>query len=247
MSLVEETQPPITDDQAAERWTQDPAGNPVPTGWYPNVPNGLASTVEWQGDPVAELPDDTPRPNTVDASGSQAIDQHPWVDITQTWTPAPNLERPSGTSDPLTMGPPEPTIRQLSAWYNREAGASVSQFRDAPGVQYPTNGSQDGASWTYYQDPARSQIPWTPALLGTDGQMPDSLRALPPSPPRGWAVQPLTVTTEDILATTAALQQQQPGPTNWRSTSTVAGQSWGQGTAQVPQQSGEVQSWRSRV
>ncbi len=231
--------------EVARRTGQTPRGMPAPTGYYPNVRGQIQYPIT-----IGPVFDELYRPAVVGANDpGEKIDQHPWLYITNTWTPPENDTRPSGVQDPLTDGPPQPTIRDLSLHYRREAGASVTAYYDAPGHVFPKNGSQDGAAWTYYQDPTRALMPYDPAQT-TGGQMPDTLRAIPPSPPHGWAARPVVNAQAAINAKTAALRQEQPPKQERLANSTFAGQTYGQTTARVGQASaalsGSVHSRRRR-
>ena len=228
------------------RTAANPQGMPTPTGYYPNVRGQIQYPIT-----IGPVYDELYRSAVVGANDpGEKIDQHPWLDVTQTWTPPENQERPSGVQDPLTDGPAQPTIRDLSLHYRRESGASVTAYYDAPGHVFPKNGSQDGAAWTYYQDPTRALTPYDPAQT-QNGQMPDTLRALPPSPPHGWSMRPLVNAQAAINAKSAVLVQEQPGKQERLANSTYAGQTYGQTTARAGQASasglsGSVHSRRRR-
>lgn len=236
---------PISDAAVAQRRATAPDGMPTPTGYYPNVRGRLTSPIT-----IGPVYDDLYRPAVVGANDpGEAVDQHPWMYVTATWTPPADVARPSGIQDPLTDGPPQPTIRDLSLHYRREAGSSVTAYQNVPGRVFPRNGSQDGASWTMYQDPTRALMPYDPAQ--TDGgQMPDTLRTIPPSPSHGWAVRPVINAQAAINAKTAALVQQQAPKAELLANSTYAGQTYGQTTARAGQGAaatfGTVHSRRSR-
>lgn len=236
---------PLDMTTVARRTGVAPGGMPAPTGYYPNVRGQLQSPIL-----IGPVFDELYRPAVVGANDpGEKIDQHPWLDVTQTWTPPENTDRPSGVQDPLTDGPAQPTIRDLSLHYRRQSGDSVTAYYDAPGHVFPKNGSQDGAAWTYYQDPTLALMPYDPAQLQRDGQMPDTLRGIPPSPPHGWAVRPLVNSQAAINAKTALLVQEQPGKQERLANSTYAGQTYSQTTARVGAMDavhGTVHSRRSR-
>lgn len=219
---------------------------PKPTGYYPNVGGSVGYTVGSN-----EVYDDLYRSTVVGSLDHyEAIDQHPWIYITQTWTPEENRERPSGHQDWATDGPAQPTIAGLALHYRRQAGTSVTQYLDVPGHKFPRNGSQDGASWTYYQDVTRALQPYDVSKLQPDGQMPDTLQALPPSPPHGWTSRPAVNAQAAINKKTSELVQQQPVRQERLANSTYAGQTYSQTTARdggVPGQTfGTVHSRRGR-
>lgn len=222
---------PLDMAQVARRTGATPSGRPAPTGYYPNVRGQLQYPIT-----IGPVFDELYRPAVVGANDpGEKIDQHPWLDVTQTWTPPENTVRPSGVQDPLTDGPAQPPIRDLSLHYRRESGTSVTAYYNAPGHDhFPKNGNQDGASWTFYQDPTRALMPYDPAQT-TGGQMPDTLRAIPPSPAHGWAVRPLVNAQAAINAKTAALVQEQPPKQERLANSTYAGQTYGQTTARAGQ------------
>lgn len=218
----------LSDRQVARRRPTAPDGMPTPTGYYPNVRGHLTSPIT-----VGPVYDDLYRPAVVGANDpGERIDQHPWAYVTATWTPDKVTARPSGVEDPLADGPPQPVIRDLSLHYRREAGASATAYYDAPGHRFPRNGSQDGAAWTYYQDPTLALMPYDPAQT-TQGEMPDTLRAIPPSPAHGWAVRPLVNAQAALNAKTAALVQQQAPKAELLANSTYAGQTYSQTTARA--------------
>ena len=220
----------LPERQVARRRGVTPSGMPAPTGYYPDVRGHLTAPVV-----VGPCYDQLYRAAVVGANDpGERIDQHPYAYIAQTWTPPRDDERPSGVQDPLTDGPPQPSIRDLSLHYRRQAGSSVTQYYDAPGHTFPRNGNQDGASWTFYQDVTRALMPYDPAQT-TNGQMPDTLRALPPSPAHGWAVRPLVNSQAAINAKTASLVQQAAPKQELLANSTYAGQTYSQTTARAGQ------------
>jgi hypothetical protein len=78
--------------------------------------------------------------------------------------------------------------------------------------------------------------------------MPDTLRALPPSPAHGWAVRPLVNAQAAINAKTASLVQQAPPKAELLANSSYAGQTYSQTTARAGagQTFGTVHSRRGR-
>lgn len=229
---------PLPEVVANRRTGAMPDGMPTPTGRYPNISGSRTGPTPVGGNVVF----DDLYPAGVNAGSldwTERVDQHSYLQVSATWTPAPNDRRPSGRQDPLTDGPPQPFLDDLSVWFNTRQGTSVTAFLDAPGIQYPATGQQDGASWTYLQSTGLALENYTPSRLdpGT-GQMPDTLRALPPSPPHGWAEQPPTKSQQENNAKAAALVQQQPGKQERIANSTFAGQSFGQRTLHVGEATG---------
>jgi hypothetical protein len=220
---------------AQRRGTMPNTGAQVPTGYYINVRGQLQAPVA-----IGPVYDELYRGAVVGANDpGEVIDQHPWIYITQTWVPPENTERPSGVQDPLTDGPPPPTLKDLSLHYRRESGRSNTQYYNVPGHTFPRNGNQDGASWTYYQDPTRALTPYDPAQT-TNGQMPDTQRALPPSPAHGWTMRPNVNGQAAINAKTSVLVQQQAVKQERLANSTYAGQTYSQTTARAGDGSGST-------
>ena len=227
-----------------------PIDVPAPTGFYPGVRGHLQHPVEVDHRAFEELYHET---IVGSLNYTEDIDQHPWVQVDATWTPAPNMTRPDGKWDPLCDGPPPPTLRDLSLHYRKWAGASVTRFADVPGVTFPPTGTQDGSSWTYLQSPALAQQHFDPALNKfnestgqIEGGMPDTLRTLPPSPVHGWTARAVLTPQQEVNLKAAALQQQTPGRQERLAPSSYAGQSYGQGTAVVAGPVGSVPSMRPR-
>jgi len=228
---------------ALRRGTMPNTGAQVPTGYYPNVRGQLQAPIG-----IGPVFDELYRAAVVGANDpGEAVDQHPWMYVTQTWTPPEDTDRPSGVQDPLTDGPAQPTIRDLSLHYRRESGRSNTAHYNVPGRKFPRNGNQDGATWTMYQDVTRALMPYDPAQT-SGGQMPDTLRALPPSPAHGWTERPLINAQAAINAKTGALVQQQATRQERLANSTYAGQTYSQTTAHAGQGStfGTVHSRRGR-
>lgn len=226
---------PLDMQQVGRRTGMTPSGVPAPTGYYPHVRGQIQYPIT-----IGPVYDELYRPTVVGANDpGEKVDQHPWTYVTQTWTPPENDIRPSGVQDPLTDGPAQPTIRDLALHFRRSAGTSVTAYYDAPGHIFPKNGSQDGAAWVYYQDPTRALMPYDTAQA-VGGQMPDTLRAVPPSPPHGWASRPLVNAQQAINTKTALLVQEQPGKQERLANSTYAGQTYSQTTARAGQYSAQV-------
>lgn len=218
-----------------------PDGMPRPTGYYPNLPGGyIPQPITWDG--VDESLYGEVATGVLD--WTETIDQHPVLNVSATWTPAPNTTRPDGHHDPLTDGPPQPTLGDVTSYYTRSQGASATGMQDVPGRRFPDNGSQDGVSWTYFQDTQLAFLPYDRTLLDpVTGEMPDTLRAVPPSPVHGWIQQP----ADTGLAAQPFPEQQVAGRQELLATNPFAGQSYSAHTAHVPAQSGQVATMRQRV
>lgn len=216
-------------------------GQPKPTGYYPDLVG------ERSRDYVTTSPveDYGGRPARLEVGSKfEAVDQHPFLQVDQLWTPPQQGERKTGQDDPAADGPPRPTIRLLQMFYARAQGTDRTQFDNVPGRRFPTNGSQDGSSWTYYQDAAVAMAP-----LGADGKAPDSLRAIPPSPAHGWTVRPVVNATAAEVRKAATLRQQQTPHQDRLAPATAAGQTYSQRTALVGegmQRAGSIGSRRTR-
>lgn len=243
MRTEENYDQPLSAREVAQRRGLTPTGVPAPTGYYPHVRGQLQHPVT-----VGPVYDSLYRPAVVGSMDRyETIDQHPYTYITNTWTPPAVVDRPPGVHDPLMDGPAQPSIRTLALHYRRWAGASVTAHYDVPGRVFPRNGNQDGASWTMYQDVTRALMPYDTAQT-TNGQMPDTLRALPPSPAHGWAVRPKLNEQAALLAKTGSLRQQTAPRQERLANSTYAGQTYSQTTAHAGQGAafGTVHSRRSR-
>lgn len=246
-------QHPLDVAQASVETFNMPDGTPAPTGYYPNL-NGYMGRVI-QGSPT--FPEMYPEVLITEQHAAEEVAQHPYLYVEATWTPPADNPRPSGISDPLAAGPPQPTIRDLSMFYAREQGSSHTRFDDVPGHKFPKYGNQDGVSTTYFQDTGLAMAPYNPSLVVAEGTqpdgitgMPDTLRAVAPSPAHGWSEQPVIQTAqEDSNNRMASQTQQQPGRQDFLANSNIAGQSYGLQTVHVAQtqQAGEVYSVRRRV
>lgn len=203
---------------------------PQPTGYYPDLygerSRDFVSTSEvLEYGPFGNRP---ARAQVCDAS--EAVDQHPYVQVDQVWTPPQQGERKDGRNDPAADGPSRPTVRNLQLFLARAQGTSDTRFLDVPGRRFPVNGSQDGSTWVYYQDAGTAMAP-----LNADGTAPDSLRSLPPSPAHGWTVRPVVNASAAENRKTQALRQQRPGHRDRLAPATAAGQTYSARTAQVGQ------------
>jgi hypothetical protein len=211
--------------QPGRRLAQRPGGQPAPTGYYPDL------TGERSRDYVSDhqvLPYGNRPARQELGDRSELVDQHPFVQVDQMWTPPPDGPRRDGTHDPATDGPPLPTVRLLQLFLQRARGTDQTRFLDVPGRRFPSNGSQDGSTWVYFQDARLSMMP-----LNADGTAPDSLRSLPPSPAHGWTVRPVVNASEAELRKTAGLRQQQRPHQDRLAPATAAGQTYSQRTTQV--------------
>lgn len=229
--------------EVTEREERRPDGTWAPTGYYPNVGGHFPDRP-----PGYAMLEDCIRNDVVVGAldWTEDKDQHDWVQVSADWTPPPHVERPPGVHDPLPDGPPPTTLRDLSLHYTRWAGASQTRLLDAPGVTgFRDTGTQDGISGVYLQDVKRTLAPYAPATPG--GEMPDTLRWLPPGPAHGWTVRPAETSTGETITKMRDLVQQQPGRQELLANSTYAGQSYGVQTAHlVPTGSGGVPSRRTR-
>lgn len=218
-----------------------PDGAPAPTGYFPDrswPDQGTAS--------FSPVHDDEYGPARQEVMPGERVDQHPYLQVTATITAPPQGPRKDGRDDPMEDGPSAPTLRLLGLFYARAQGTDQTKYLDAPGVRFPSNGSQDGASWTYYQDPKLGMLPYDPPP-DSGGEMPDTLRALPPSPPHGWAEQPAMNSRQVENAKMRQLKQQKPPHQDRLANSTYAGQSYSARTAHVGARTGgSAPSWRSR-
>lgn len=253
MGYVESLEPEYEPDPRSVQYAY-PDGWPAPTGYYPNDRGHLQTPVPGQNYDTDQ--DAYATHATViqgDLSWTETIDQHPYVRINATWTPAPNFERPDGHHDPLTDGPPPGTIDNMHMYYTRQQGTSQTHLLDVPGHRFPTSGSQDGAAWTTIQDLQQTMRPYDASLttpISVDPsiprEMPDTEREIAPSPEHGWTSQPLEISTQEILKKTKALTQQQPGKQEFLANSTYAGQSYGTQSAHVGSVNAVVPSRRPR-
>jgi hypothetical protein len=234
---------------------------PAPTGYYPD--HWAATMGQVRDDfPVTEAHGSPggARVPVEPLNAAQKVDQHPIVQVSATWTPAPSglNGRRDGRHDPLPDGLPEPVIRLFGTWWYPRSGTSRTRYMDVPdGRAFPATGSQDGQSWTYFVDQAIATAPYAPVIPydpenpeGT-GQNADSLRALPPSPAHGYSEIPVAsgVKVQAGKRTSIKGQQQYVGQ-NRLANSTYAGQTYSQQTSHVANPagaSGMVEDpWRDR-
>jgi hypothetical protein len=242
----ESTQPNRILDQ---RGAPPMSWGPSPTGWYPDF-NADRQGVADPDNLIVE-PHGSSGGSPTGAGGgavvpavavsAEKIDQHAYLQVAGTWTPAPNQERPTGQYDPAVDGPGAPVPRMLMHFYYRERGASRTAYMNVPdGRTFPAAGSQDGASTTWYQDPAAAMAPYNIDPAAYDAKhperstaMPDSLSAIPAGPAHGWSEIPVSPGTLLIRNQTRKRRQQQNVNQNRLANSTYAGQSYSQSTAHV--------------
>ena len=248
-------------EQVQDPWTrmdQRPAGVPgdhaittaAPTGYYPDartscdVPYAEKPVYEYETAPV-EIYD-----------GATKLDQHPMMHVTATWTPAPDGNgRRTGTRDPLESGPARPDTLLLSLFSYRGAGTGNTKYMDVPdGRVFSQYGTQDGASWLYYQDIAQAlapYVPGAPAPVDTSqtATAQNTMYKVPPGPAHGWTSIPVVnVKQLEVDKATRLLKQQKSPHQDRKSNSTYAGQSYSQQTSNVTQQgAGAIDDpWRER-
>lgn len=203
---------------------------PKPTGYYPDM-QGIRSRDYVSDHDVLSYGPFGNRPAR-DSIGdcSIRVDQHPYVQVDATWTPPRDGPRRDGRYDPLEDGPTAPVLRILQLFYQRAQGTSTTAFQDVPGRQFPATGSQDGATWVYYQDARLAMAP-----ADANGKAADSLRSLPPSPPHGWTSRPVINATQAETRKAGMLRQQQTPHQDRLAPSTAAGQTYSARTAHVGQ------------
>lgn len=217
------------------RWDHNPHGVPAPTGYYVNL-KGVELGRVTQSPVMAYI--DRARRQVGDIA--VATDQHPFAQVTATWQ-RESYEHRDGRNDPLSAGLPTPVMRLLQLFYQRAQGSSDTRFLDVPGRTFPPYGSQDGVSWAYYQD-ARIAM----SAADADGNAPDSLRAIPPSPAHGWTSIPAINATAAEVRKSATLRQHKGPHQDRLSNATAAGQSYSQRTAHLPNHTGATPSRRPR-
>lgn len=233
---------PIYEPQSREidtsvRWDHNPQGIPAPTGYYVNLKGVELGQVSDHA--VLTYPN-TARRQVGDVSVRS--DQHPYMQVSATWRP-PESGRRDGLNDPLFPGPPAPVLRMLGLFYAREQGSQRNTFENVPdGRRFPVNGSQDGVSWTYYQD---ARLAMSPA--DARGNAADSFSKLPPGPAHGWSSQPVINATAAELRKMRMIPQHQSPHQDRLANATAAGQSYSARTAHLsgPRQ-GTVNTWRPR-
>lgn len=206
-----------------------PDGSPAPTGLHPD----MTGVNQRPASLYSQVYDDQYRDwGTVGPFTDESIDQHPYLQVSATWTPPPAGPRRDGRDDPLTAGPPRHEPRLLGMFQRATAGNSISRLMDVPGHTFPTTGSQDGASTTWYVDPGVAMAPYT--IDPVTGQQPDSLKTVPPSPAHGWTAQPVfNVKATENRKALSELRQQTGNRGDRLAASTYAGQSYSARTAYV--------------
>lgn len=216
---------------------------PKPTGYYPDLVGERTRDYVSDHDVLPYGGPTMCRDEYLDKF--ERVDQHPFLQVDATLWPMPHDGRRDGRVDPLTDGPARPSLRILQLFYQRAQGTDQTRFLDVPGRSFPTNGSQDGVSWTYFQDARIAMAPLPP-----DGsQAPDSLRSLPPSPTHGWTVRPVVNAKQETITKSKVLRQQKTPHQDRLSSSTAAGQTYSQRTAHVGTgraRTAAVPTWRTR-
>lgn len=219
-----------------------PDGQRAPTGYYRDMTGVNQGRASWS--PVGErMYRDY---GTVGHYSDERIDQHPYIQVSASWTPSPAGPRRDGRDDPLTAGPPMPTPWLAHLYWRRAAGTDRTQLNNVPGHVFPKGGSQDGASWTWFCDPGRQIAPYQPQE--NSGQNVDSLRSLAPSPAHGWTAQPVFNIKAVENRKARELIQMQAGRNDRLAPSTYSGQSFSAVSARVSNPSGSapVPSRRTR-
>lgn len=237
---------------------------PAPTGYYPDHNAETIGQVSNDCEIIeAHNSPGGPRVPVEPLDSAERVDQHPFIQVAATWTPAPSglNGREDGRHDPLTDGPPEPVVRLLGTFWYPRSGTSRTRYMDVPdGRRFPAVGSQDGQSWTYYVDTATAAGPYDPAIPYDpqhpegSGQNADSLRALPPSPAHGWSEIPVAsgvrLQASKQHGKNRIKGQQQYVGQNRLANSTYAGQTYSQQTAHVANPRGATavvnDPWRER-
>lgn len=222
---------------------------PSPTGWRPDFNQETMGQVR-DDYPVYEANNSPggPRVPVQMFDVSEKLDQHPFLQVSARWLPSQlGNGRKDGLHDPLTDGLPAPVLRLYSNHYFRRSGTSRSRYMDVPdGRRFPVTGSQDGASWTYYQDAKTASEPYQPDP--TSGYHKDSFTKLRPGPAHGWSNIPVMSGPALKLKQDADLRMQQKAVgQNRLANSTYAGQTYSQQTRHVANPvPGTVPSWRGR-
>jgi hypothetical protein len=174
---------------------------------------------------------------------SELLDQHPMMHVTATITVADDDPRKTGTRDPMISGPARPDTVLLSLFQYTGPGTDNTKYRDVPdGRVFPQYGSQDGSSWTIYQDATASLAGFNDAGQPVPVDPSQTPRAQPtlarmaPGPSHGWTSVPVVNVKQEInTKSTRLLKQQQPPHQDRKANSTVAGQTYGQRTVSVHQ------------
>lgn len=238
------------------RLDQSPGGVPAPTGYYPNM-----SGVEQGRVITTPIQNVNPVYDPESLAYTMQVDQHPWLQVSASWTPGPSGEngRQDGHHDPLTDGPPIPVVwNSPGLFFQRAQGTSRTQFDDVPGRSFPKVGSQDGSSWTYYQNTAAALAPPPTGVRPNAGlaynpddpegntRAPDTLWSLPPAPAHGWTSIPVVNAQQELVDKAAKLKQQRPARRDLLSNSRAAGQTFTQSASHLPNATPGTGSWRSR-
>lgn len=214
-----------------------------PTGYLPDartMPQIPYDRVrDTQG--IVEWSDSRFPPEILDQS--ELLDQHPMMHVTATITAADSAMRKTGTRDPMNSGPARPDTVLLSIFNYTGAGTDRTTYMDVPdGRVFSPFGSQDGSSWTIFQDATASltgfnntgqPVPIDPSMTATAQP---TLARMAPGPSHGWTSIP--VVNDKQMQNDKALhllKQQQSPHQDRKANSTVAGQTYSQRTASVHQ------------
>lgn len=224
-----------------------------PTGYYPDMNQETMGRIDTPLDNLVQAPYGSPGAlgliPTEPGSSHDRVDQHPVLQVSASWTPAPSWGngRPDGGHDPLTDGTPRPELFNASLHYHRRSGASRTTYMDVPdGRRFSPYGTQDGVSTTWVVDTQASLEPFTPdPKMG--GQHRESLRKLPPGPSHGWSSIPAVPSPIQDADKIKKLRRQKNVKQNRLANSTYAGQTYSQQTSHVANAAGGmIGSWRSR-
>lgn len=221
----------------ARRTTAGRGGFPVPTGYYPNNPVG--SHLPLVGSYTAPVEDY--RTPTWGGKLTGGIDQHAYLYAAATWTAPEQGPRKTGTHDPLTDGPTQENLRWLKRYQRTMQGSTNTRFQDRPDYGPQQGGRrQDGVSWVYQPMAQPAMVPYTPALLDEDGEMPDTWRAVPPAPAHGWSARPAFAEQEKINRKSRAVPGMRNPHQDRLANSSYAGQSYSAQTRHVRNPAGST-------
>lgn len=179
---------------------------------------------------------------------AETVDQHAFMNVTATITADDDDPRKTGTRDPMVSGPARPDTVLLSLQNYRGAGTDNNKYMDVPdGRTFPLYGSQDGTTWTVYENAQDATAPLDTSQSPVPDDPSQNVRAqstwnvLKPGPAHGWTSVPVVnVKAADNLKSTKQLRQQQAPHQDRKANSTVAGQTYSQQTASVSQSQGHV-------
>lgn len=217
-----------------------------PTGYLPHtddlpqVPYDRA----WNVQDTPEYSDSAFPVELLDSS--EVLDQHPFMHVTATITAPDDGPRRTGTRDPMDSGPARPDTVLLSLFQYVGAGTnSGNRYMDVPdGRTFSPYGSQDGSTWTVYQDAAEALAPLdtseypAPHDPSQNRKAQRTLAAIAPGPAHGWTEVPV-VNDKQAINDKGKRQgfKQLPPKQDRKANSTVAGQTYSQVTATVTQSS----------